>query len=104
MKIMATSAEKRLGVTVRPLTAKERESYGLEPDEGVAISSVDLKGVLGQAGFEVNDVILEINDIPVEGVDSFVDLVNALPHNQKVKFKALDHRSGETGYLEVNIH
>jgi serine protease Do len=104
MKIMATSAEKRLGVTVRPLTAKERESYGLEPDEGVAISSVDPKGVLGQAGFEVNDVILEINDIPVEGVDSFVDLVNALPHNQKVKFKALDHRSGETGYLEVNIH
>jgi serine protease Do len=103
MKMMAASVEKRLGVTIRPVTTKERESYDLEPDEGVAISSVDPKGPLGQAGYEVNDLILEINGTPVEGVDSFVDLVNTLPHNQKVTVKALDHRSGETGYLEVNV-
>jgi Do/DeqQ family serine protease len=104
MKIMATSVAKRLGVTIRPVTEKERQSYDLEPGEGVAISSVDPKGPLGQAGFEVNDIILEINGNPVEGVDSFVDLVNTLPHNQKVTIKALDHRSGETGELEVNVH
>jgi serine protease Do len=104
MKIMATSVAKRLGVTIRPVTEKERQSYDLEPGEGVAISSVGPKGPLGQAGFEVNDIILEINGDPVEGVDSFVDLVNTLPHNQKVTIKALDHRSGETGELEVNVH
>jgi serine protease Do len=103
MKILATSVEKRLGVTIRPVTAKEREAYNLEPDEGVAISSVDPKGSLGQAGFEVNDIILEINDTPVAGIDGLANLVNGLPHNQKVTVKALDHRSGETGSMEVNV-
>jgi len=29
--------------------------------------------------------------------------VNSLPHNAKVIVEALDHRSGETGSLEVTI-
>jgi len=52
------SVKERLGVTVRPVTPKEADAYGLDTDEGVAISSVDPKGPLGQAGFEVDDIIL----------------------------------------------
>jgi S1-C subfamily serine protease len=90
-------------VVVRPVTEKETQKYQLDPQEGVAISSVDPKGPLGEAGFEVNDIILEINNASVEGVEGFVDMVNALPHNQRIVIKALDHRTGDTGYLEVNI-
>jgi serine protease Do len=101
--MLAASVKKRLGVVVRPVTEKEAQQYQLDPQEGVAISSVDPKGPLGEAGFEVNDIILEINNASVEGVEGFVDMVNALPHNQRMVIKALDHRTGDTGYLEVNI-
>jgi S1-C subfamily serine protease len=90
-------------VVVRPVTEKETQKYQLDPQEGVAISSVDPKGPLGEAGFEVNDIILEMNGLPVQGVDSFVEIVNSLPQKQKAVIKALDHRTGNTGYLEVNI-
>jgi serine protease Do len=102
-KMLAASVRERLGVVVRPVTEKEAQKYQLDPQEGVAISSVDPKGPLGEAGFEVNDIILEINDQSVEGVEGFVNLVNGLPHHQRIVIKALDHRSGDTGYLEVNI-
>jgi serine protease Do len=65
---------------------------------------VDPKGPLGQAGFEVDDIILEISGASVEGVDGLVNLVNGLPHNERVAIKALDHRSGDTGDVEVNVH
>jgi S1-C subfamily serine protease len=102
-KMLLGSVRERLGVTVRPVTPKEADTYSLDTDEGVAVSSVDPKGSLGQAGFEVDDIILEINDTPVEGVDGLANLVNGLPHNQKVVVKAVDHRSGETGDVEVTV-
>jgi len=102
-RMLAASVRERLGVVVRPVTEKEAQKYELDPQEGVAIRSVDPKGPLGEAGFEVNDLILEINGTSVDGMDSFIDLVNSLPHNQKVTIEALDHRSGETGSLEVQI-
>jgi len=101
--MLAASVRERLGVVVRPVNEKEAQKYGLDPQEGVAITSVDPGGPLGEAGFEVNDIILEIDNASVEGVEGFVDMVNALPHNQKVVIKALDHRSGDTGYLEVTV-
>ena len=70
---------------------------------GVAIQSVDAKGVLGNAGFEKNDVILAINNIPVQGVEGFVTLAKALPSHQPAILTALDHRSGQSGDVQINI-
>jgi Do/DeqQ family serine protease len=102
-KLLLGSVKERLGVTVRPVTSKEAQGYGLGAGEGVAISSVNPQGPLGQAGFEVDDIILEMNGTPIQGVDGFVEMANALPPNQKVVIKALDHRSGEQGLLEVVV-
>jgi serine protease Do len=98
---LAASAEERLGVIVRPVTKKEVQSYGLHAGLGVAIKSLQSNGPLAEAGFEVNDVILAINNIPIEGVEGFASLVNALPPHQQVVLQALDHRTGETGNVEV---
>jgi serine protease Do len=103
MHKIAASMEDRLGIVVRPLTAEESQKYGLEPGQGVAIASVDSKGVLGKAGFEKDDIILSINNIPVEGVEGFVALAKALPAHQQAVLKALDHRTGQSGYVQVNI-
>jgi serine protease Do len=100
---MAASIEGRLGVDVRPLTAKETQQYGLEPGQGVALSSLKKDSALAKAGFEKDDVILDINNVPVDGVEGFVDIVKALPPHQKTLLKALDHRTGQSGFVQVAI-
>jgi serine protease Do len=100
---MATSVEDRLGVDVRPLTAKETQQYGLEPGQGVALSSLKKDSALAKDGFEKDDVILAINNVPVDGVEGFVDIINALPPHQKTLLKAVDHRTGQSGLVQVQI-
>jgi S1-C subfamily serine protease len=80
---------------------EEAVKYGLGPQEGVALAWVDPKGPVGQAGFEVNDVILEVNGQSIEGIDAFVSTVSALKPRQKIMVLALDHRSRNRGYVEI---
>lgn len=101
VKALAASAEARLGATVRPITAKEAEKYGIQEDAGVAIDHLNPNGPLAQAGFEENDVITAINNIPVNGVQGFADIVKALPAKQNVVLTAVDHRTGQTGYVQL---
>jgi serine protease Do len=101
--ILAASAKDRLGAEVRSLTTQELEKYGLNANQGVAINWLDPKGPLHGAGFEVGDLILGINNQPVEGVESFVQLANALKPNTKASLIALDHKSGNTGTVLVTV-
>jgi serine protease Do len=103
MHKIAASLQHRLGVVVRPLTAKEVGKYGLGEGQGVAIAKLDEDGILAKAGFEKDDVILDINNIPVDGVDGFVSLAKSLPPHQQALIKALDHRTGRSGYVQVTI-
>jgi S1-C subfamily serine protease len=100
---LAASAKDRLGAEVRTLTTQELEKYGLNTNQGVAVGWLDPKGPLHGAGFEVGDLILGINNQPVEGVESFIQLVTALKPDQKVSFFALDHKSGNTGTVLVIV-
>jgi serine protease Do len=100
-KILAAAVKERLGAEVRPPTSSEAQKYGLNPNQGIVITWLDSKGPLHQAGFEIGDMILAINDQPVETIESFVDLVSLLRPKQKISILALDHRSGDTGTLEV---
>ncbi len=103
MHKIAASMEDRLGVVVRPLSADETQKYGLQAGQGVAIASVQSDGLLGEAGFEKDDVILNINNIPVQGVEGFVSIAKALPDHQQAVIKAVDHRTGQSGYVQVTI-
>jgi serine protease Do len=100
---IAASLKDRLGAVVRPLTAKESQEYGLEPNQGVAIASLETGSALAKVGFEKGDVILDVNNVPVQGVEGFVALVKALPPHQQALLKALDHRSGQSGFVQVTI-
>ena len=86
---------------MRSLTQKEAEKYRLNVNEGVIITSVEQKGPLGRVGFEVGDIILEINGQSVGGVDSFSQMVASLRPNQRITLLALDHGSGNSGYVNV---
>jgi len=103
LKKMEAAAEARLGVVVRSLSDRDAQQYGLQNLEGVAIQSLQQNGPLAQAGFEVDDIILAINKIPVSGVQVFSDIVEALKSGQRVEFTVLDHRSGQVGNILVKI-
>jgi len=104
VKKLAASLNKRLGVVVRSVTEKEAQEYGLHGSNGVAIKSLRTDGLLGKAGFEVDDIILAINDQPVSDVQSFVNLIESLKPHQWVQFLVLDHRAGQTGYIRVMVN
>jgi serine protease Do len=102
-KLLASVVHERLGITVRPVSSEEVAKYGLKPDQGVAIVTVEPKGPLGEAGFEVADIILDIDGQSVEGYDRFVNLVSLLRPKQQIKILALDHRTGNVGYVEATV-
>jgi serine protease Do len=93
----------RLGAEVRPLSVKEVTRYHLNSRNGVAIVWLDPKGLLREVGFEVGDMILEINGRPVKGVETFMNLVGTLQASQQITLLGLDHRSGRTGYVQVKV-
>lgn len=103
LKVLSASLKKRLGIDVQSLTPQERDRYGIEGSEGVVISWVDPKGALGKAGFEVGDVILKIDGQPIEDATEFAGIMDALPHHTKVVFLAVDHRTGQSGFITVHI-
>ena len=71
--------------------------------QGVAITRVDPNGALGQAGVEVQDILLALDGQPIEGVDSLTVLIAGLKPHQRITVSALDHRSGNTGDVAVVV-
>jgi serine protease Do len=102
-KMLAASVTERLGGEFRAVTPKEAQQYGLDSGQGVAIVRVDPKGPLGQVGFEVGDIIVEINGQVIDNLESFVTLVNTLRPGQTIAVLAIDHRTGNSGYVEVVV-
>jgi serine protease Do len=102
-KTLLTAVQKRLGVTVRPVSPEEAEKYGLEAHQGVTITRVDANSALGKAGLEVQDIMLAIDEQPIESMDDLVHLVSALKPQQRITISALDHRSGNTGDIQVTL-
>jgi serine protease Do len=102
-KFLAAYVKERLGAEVRAIPPKEAEKYGLDMGQGVMINQLEAKGPLQKAGFEVGDMILEVNSQPVKGVDAFIQLVSVLKPGQKIMLLALDHRSGNMGNLQVVV-
>jgi S1-C subfamily serine protease len=103
LKKMAASAQQRLGVVVRPVSDAEAQQYGMQEPQGVSIASLEPNGPLAQAGFEVDDIILAVNKIPVPGVQGFVDIIDALKPDQRAQVTVLDHRSGQVGNILVKV-
>ena len=98
---MVADLKKRLGIEVRPVTQKEAEHYGIDTSEGVAIKDVVPNGPLAQVGFEKADLILAVNGGAVAGVDDFATRVAETPPHTQLNLLALDHRSGQTGSVDV---
>jgi serine protease Do len=103
-KMMASTVRDKLGADVRPVSKTESDKYGLDQTQGVAIRRLDANGPLARAGFEVDDIILQIDNQPINGIDTFTSMVSLLKPNQKIAILVLDHRSGQTGSINVEVN
>ncbi len=100
-RLLSASVEEKLGATVRTLPEKTASKLGLETGNGVEVTKVDKGGPMGNAGFEVGDVILAVNERPVAGAAEFSAAVGAFRPGQKVSLLAVDHRSDQEGNVLV---
>jgi serine protease Do len=101
VKILSASLKDRLGAEFAAVGSREVEKYQLPSQAGVVITWIDSNGLLGKAGFEVGDILLEINGRPIEGMEEFVNLITSVPPRQQIRVLALDHRTGNTGYVQM---
>jgi hypothetical protein len=59
---------------------------------------------LGSGMIVSSDVLILTNKQPVPDVNTFANTFETLPHDQKVKLLALDHRTGNTGYVQGEVN
>lgn len=82
-----------LGVAVQPLDAERREALGLDENVmGLVVAGVD-GGPAAEAGIEAGDVITRINREPIDGLDSFNDIIAGLESGQSVPLLVLRDQS-----------
>ncbi|WAC07815.1 MAG: Do family serine endopeptidase [Thermodesulfobacteriota bacterium] len=102
-KVERSSLKKRLGGEFRAVRSEDVEKYNLESQTGVVITSVDPKGALAEAGFEVDDIILSINRAPIDDPSTFAELISKVPPRQKLGVLILDHRTGNATYAPLVV-
>ncbi len=101
MKVLTSSVPDRLEANVQPVTAAEAEKYGIRLNQGVIIIWLDPKGPLGRAGLGTSDIILQVDNQPIEGLENFIRMVDALGTLQAATFSVLDHRTGRVRNVSV---
>ena len=99
LKYLSTVVKERLGIEIRPVRSQEADNYGI--DMGVAVKWLDSKGPMAEVGFELGDIILEIDGQSIHGVEDFAGIVSVLQPGQEAVFLALDHRSAQSTYVQV---
>jgi len=90
----------RLGVTVSPLTAENRQSLGAPSAGGVMVDSVE-GGPAQAAGIRAGDVILMLNNWKIKDADQFRDIVKDLPENKSIR--VLVHRESGPIFLALKL-
>jgi hypothetical protein len=101
MKVLTSSVPNRLEANVQPVTPAEAEKYGIRLNQGVIIIWLDPKGPLGRAGLGTSDIILQVDNQPIEGLENFIKSVDALGTLQAATFSVLDHRTGRIRNVRI---
>jgi serine protease Do len=102
LKYLSSIVKDRLGVEVRPIKTQEGDNYGI--DSGVVVKWLEPKGPMAEVGFEVGDVILEMDGQAIHSPEDFAGMVSVLQPDQDSVLLALDHRSGQSTYVQVKTH
>jgi serine protease Do len=101
--MMSDLVRQKIGAVVRPVTDDERDKYGMEDVQGAAVATLEPRGPLAKAGFEVGDVLVMVNGQPVDGVDSLAILLDMAKSGQVLSIAVIDHKTGQAGVVKAEV-
>jgi serine protease Do len=90
-----------LGIGVVEVNPDSVKKLNLKDVRGAVVAHVDENGPAAKAGIREDDVVLEYNGTPVEGVEQFVRMVRETPVGRSVKM--VIWRSGAAQSLTVTV-
>lgn len=90
-----------LGVSIQNVTDDIAEAMGLDEASGAFVSSITAGGPAAEAGFEREDVIIEVDGEPVEDARDLTRRVGAFSAGEEVRFRIV--RDGRERNLRVEL-
>jgi serine protease Do len=96
-----TAAEGRLGMRVEDLTPQLAKSLGIPETEGLVIVEVDGSSPAGEAGLRPGDLVLELDQSPVDNTADFLKKISRYKEGDTILF--LIKRGDSTLYVTVDV-
>ena len=96
---MDEHSDPRLKITVADLSNDQRRTLGIE-DQGVLVATLD-EGPAANAGLYPDDIILQLNHVPVKNAVHFVEIAKDLPKGKAIPL--LVRRENESLYLAMRL-
>jgi serine protease Do len=93
------TSKDRLGITVAGISSAIAYQLGTNDRKGVVVAGVDDGGVAYQAGLQVGDIIRQINDQRVGGVDDYENLLKRI--QEKDRLVLLVERQGALYFVSL---
>ena len=90
-----------IGAEFEAVTSQIAESLGMEKPIGALVSSVDASGPAGKAGLKPGDVVLSLNNTPVESIEALDYRMATLSIGTKATFAVLS--KGKQATLEIPL-
>ncbi|TIM66331.1 MAG: Do family serine endopeptidase [Mesorhizobium sp.] len=90
-----------IGAEFEAVTPQIAESLGMEKPTGALVSSVDGAGPAGKAGLKPGDVVLSLNNTPVESIEALDYRMATLSIGTKATFAVLS--KGQQATLEIAL-
>ena len=81
--------EQVFGMEIQPLTASQRQSRGIKEQGGVLISNVEPSSFSSDAGLAPDDVLVSINNKPINSVADVQHIGASLKPGDAVQFRVL---------------
>jgi serine protease Do len=67
----------KLGLSLRPVTQDDMRRHNLKTAAGLLVTSLEEKGLAEQAGIQIGDIILAVNNVRVNTMPDFLRQVDA---------------------------
>lgn len=101
-KAQEEESVKKFGITVRSNSEELAAQYGLPTSLGVVVVEVEPSSIAYWAGLEQGDIILEVNQNPVNSVEEWNQLISQVEKGETVMLTIMK-KDGITRYLTLKL-
>jgi serine protease Do len=100
-RLAVVELRNKLAVEVKEISVMEARRKRLDSREGVILAKVDPRGPASRAGLEPGDIIYQMNNQTVRGVEDYSRILQRVRGGEEILLLVRDSRTGEMGFLTV---